>query len=266
MPKAETFKTRKLVEEAATILAAESPMTFRQLFYRLVSIRVLENSRADYVRVSRVMTIARSDGRVDWELIVDRSRPEYSPNVWNDAGEYAKTIRRSYRRDLWNTQPVHVEIWAEKDAVVGSIRDLTDSLGVTVRVGRGFQSTTRVHEIAEEFSEKQKQIHVYYLGDHDPSGRCIEDELRQRVTMQNMTLNSWSVTRLAIHRADIKKFNLPPLRVKASDSRATDFLSKHGDQCVELDALPPNELRARIKKAIMQHIHKESWRRAKVEG
>ena len=258
MPKAETFKTRKLIVAASEILAEQSPMTIRQLFYRLVSVGKLENSRADYVKVSRVMNIARNDGRIEWDLIVDRSRPTYAPNVWNYAGAYAKTIQRSYRKDYWDTQPVHVEIWAEKDAVIGSIQDLTDELGVTVRVGRGFQSATRVHEITEHFQRIGKPIHVYYLGDHDPSGCEIETDLFWRVS------EDFELTRLAIHGADILKFGLPPLQVKTSDSRASNFVSLHGNQCVELDALPPAELRGRIRKAVMRHVDNESWKRAKL--
>jgi hypothetical protein len=46
-------KTRNLITDAQEALAAESPMTLRQLFYRLVSSGLLENSRADYQRLSR---------------------------------------------------------------------------------------------------------------------------------------------------------------------------------------------------------------------
>jgi hypothetical protein len=258
MPKAETHKTRRLIEVAAEILAEQSPMTVRQLFYRLVSIGLLENSQAHYAKVSRVMTIARKDGRIEYDLIVDRSRPTYSPSVWRDPGQYAKTIQHSYRKDYWETQPVHVEIWAEKDAVIGSIQDLTDELGITVRVGRGFQSTTRVHEIAEHFESIGKPIYVYYLGDHDPSGREIQDDLILRVRAD------FRLTRLAIHEEDIAKFKLPPLRVKTNDPRAASFLFRHGDECVELDALPPTELRRRIRKAVMRHVDTESWKRTKL--
>lgn len=258
MPKAETRKTRKVIETADKILAEQSPMTIRQLFYRLVSIGLLENSRGDYVKVSRVMTIARNDGRIEWDSIVDRSRPTYSPNVWNDAGAYAKTIQHSYRKDYWNTQPVHVEIWVEKDAVIGSIQDLTDELGITVRVGRGFQSTTRVHEIEKHFASIGKPIHVYYLGDHDPSGCEIETDLFSRV------ITDFNLTRLAIHGEDISRFKLPPLKVKAADPRAERFIGEYGDECVELDALPPNELRDRIERAVMQHVDAELWERSKM--
>src|SRR6266550_9557592 len=115
MAKAELIRTRKLIEAAVHILSIEWPMTIRQLFYRLVSARHVENDRSDYQRVSRVMTNARDDGRCPFEWIVDRSRPEYSPNVFDDAAGYGKTIQRSYRKDYWATQPNHVELWSEKD-------------------------------------------------------------------------------------------------------------------------------------------------------
>jgi hypothetical protein len=265
-----------------------SPMTIRQLFYRLVSLGALENSRPDYVKVSRIMTIARNDGRVDWEAIVDRSRADYAPTVWDDAAEYVETLKHGYRKDYWKMQPALVEVWVEKDAVVGSIEDLTDELGVRVRPGRGFQSTTKVHEIAELFSKVTKPIFVYYLGDHDPSGRSAEDELADRVHQHLLDLLVYmedepgdvdkdgasrrvgrayagtyaSIQRLAIHPEDIRAFRLPPLKVKSTDSRAPSFRKKFGNQCVELDALPVVELRRRIRTAVEQHIDRSSWERA----
>jgi hypothetical protein len=269
MAKAETKRITRLIEQATEILDEQSPMTIRQLFYRLVSIGALENSRNDYVKVSRIMTIARNDGRVDWDAIVDRSRADYAPTVWENAAEYAESIKTWYRKDYWNAQPAHVEIWVEKDAVVGSIEQLTDELGVRVRPGKGFQSTTKVHEIAELFSGITKPIFVYYLGDHDPSGRNAEEELIIRVYhhLSGLADNEdvdFSIKRLAIEAEDIAEFNLPPLKVKSSDSRAAGFQAKYGNQCVELDALPVVELRRRIQEAVSQHIDLDSWESAKV--
>jgi hypothetical protein len=74
------------------------------------------------------------------------------------------------------------------------------------------------------------------------------------------------LSRLAIHSEDIRKFNLPPLRLKPTDPRAGRFLVRHGSECVELDALPPSELRRRIQKAVMKHVDKQSWERTKWVG
>ena|ERR1017187_1458201 len=64
------------------------------------------------------------------------------------------------------------------------------------------------------------------------------------------------MTRLAIHQADIERYNLPPQRIKAADSRAAGFQRRFGlnASTVELDALPAAELRRRVEMAIKEMI------------
>jgi hypothetical protein len=175
-------------------------------------------------------------------------------------------VKNSYRKDYWALQPVHVEVWTEKDAIIGSIAEITDDFGVTARVGRGFQSTTIVREIAALFAKISKPKIVFYLGDHDPSGRDIERDFRRRVQSYMPRGKTFDLRRLAIFAADIQRFKLPPLQVKPSDSRAMSFLVKFSNRCVELDALPPTELRRRLRSAIEGVLDMEAWKRAvKVE-
>jgi hypothetical protein len=251
--------TTELVERAEQILSAEQPMTIRQLFYRLVSVQALENSVPEYKKLSRVMTDARESGQVPFEWIVDRSRPTYAPTVFDNLKDGLTALRNCYRKDYWQDQPAHVEIWTEKDAIIGSIEPVTDELGVTVRVSRGFTSTTRVHEIASAFTRIFKPIFVFYLGDHDPSGRAIELDLYDRISSYGP---DFQMARLAIREKDIDDFNLPPLRIKTSDTRAAAFRREFGNRCVELDALPPEELRSRVRQAIEKNIEEEAWGRA----
>jgi hypothetical protein len=206
------------------------------------------------------MTKARHDERIDFADIVDRSRPEYSPNVWQNPQEYARMVIKSYRKDYWGGQPEHVEIWVEKDAIIGSIESLTDALGVTVRVGRGFVSTTKVHEVAQIISNTKKRFTVFYLGDHDPSGRGIESDLHERIEAYDGI--KFTMRRLAIHASDIQKFHLPPLLAKESDTRTQGFLRRYQNRCVELDALPPSELRRRIELGVRSKLDQQEWNRA----
>lgn len=259
MARGQWTATAELVERAVQILSAEQPMTVRQLFYRLVSDQALENSVRDYKKLSRVMTDARESAQVPFEWIVDRSRPTYTPNVFDDLKDGLTALRNCYRKDYWQEQPAHVETWTEKDAIIGSIEPVTNELGVTVRVSRGFTSTTRVHEIASVFAGISKPIFVYYLGDHDPSGRAIEMDLYDRISRYGP---DFQMARLAIREEDIDDFNLPPLRIKAGDTRAAAFRRAFGNRCVELDALPPEELRRRVRRAIDRHIEKRAWERA----
>jgi hypothetical protein len=251
--------TKRLLEASKTILGAESPMTVRQLFYRLVSAEVIANCRGDYQKVSRVMTRARNLDLISWDAIVDRSRPVYQACTWLNLAERFEHVARTYRRDAWQDQPVYVEVWSEKDAVVGSIQEVTERYAVTLRPTRGFSSTTNVHELAELFINIGKPVFVFYIGDHDPSGRCMDSEIVKRVRSYGA---EFTLTRLAIHRADIRKFKLPPLQIKPADSRADAFERKYGTKCVELDALPPAELRRRIEAAIRGRLDPGAWQRA----
>jgi hypothetical protein len=67
-------KTEALIEAAAAILAEHHPMTVRQVFYRLVSRQVIENTRSAYQAVSKALVAARRDGLIPWEPIEDRFR------------------------------------------------------------------------------------------------------------------------------------------------------------------------------------------------
>jgi len=276
MGRGRSDKTRVIVAMAYQALESENPMTLRQLFYRLVSVEALQNLQTDYQRLSRIMTEAREREEIPFEWMVDRSRPVYETNAFSNPAAYAETVKHAYRRDYWQDQRWHLEVWTEKDAILGSIQPVTDEYGITVRVGRGFLSTTRAHEIAEIFRGIENPICVFYLGDHDPSGICIEEDAARRVRdgmrpdadlmvelgIDPSDLKEFLMERLAIHPEDIDEFNLPPLRIKMSDSRAAGFRLEHGADCVELDALPPTELRERLKDAIEKRIDRARWDRA----
>jgi hypothetical protein len=166
MAQGEWKGTTDLIEAAIAILREQQPCTIRQLFYLMIGVGPLVNDPASYRKMSRIIVKARRDRRVPYEWICDRTRPVYEPNVWKSPQEYGEAIKRGYRRDYWQWQRVHVEIWSEKDTVVGSIEDLAAELGVTIRVCRGFNSETRVHQIARILAESGKPNVVLFLGDH----------------------------------------------------------------------------------------------------
>jgi hypothetical protein len=183
--------------------------------------------------------------------------------TWENLEEYSESVMRSYRRDNWQDQPRHIELWCEKDAVVGSIEGITDKWAIPLRALRGFNSTTNAHQIARSFQYKnaaKKQVFVFYLGDWDPSGEAIEKDVQRRVMRYGS--GPFSIVRLAIHREDIERFHLPPLRVKVADPRSSAFIRQHGHETVELDALPPTELRVRVDRAIKELVNMEIWQRA----
>ena len=278
--------TKALIAYAYGLLELDHPQTLRQLHYAIFSRRAIayENTPADYHRLSRATTTARRKYR-RWELclgsgpgsdmadalslippewMVDETRQIEITSVWQDAPAYIDAVRRSYRRDNWQTQPSYVEVWSEKGTVLASLRPITQKWGIGIRVCHGFGSTGMEGDVGETFAEvaaQGKQITVFYVGDHDPSGHSIEEDIHRR--SQNASGIEFQIQRLAIHAEDIRKFNLPPQKIKASDSRAAGFKERFGSNAatVELDALPVGELKRRVEAAVSGLIDAEHWNR-----
>jgi hypothetical protein len=182
-------------------------------------------------------------------------------SVWKDKDRYIETVKRAYRRDNWQDQTNYCEVWSEKATVLGSVRPIADKYGITLRVCHGFGSTGMESDVGSRFENLGKRITIFYLGDHDPSGHIIEEDMHRRV--QTASGIKFKMVRLAIHPADIECFNLPPQTIKKSDSRAASFRHRFGEEAstVELDALPAAELRDRIESAVSGLIEYDTWNR-----
>jgi hypothetical protein len=253
-------------------------MTLRQLHYAIFSRNEIDytNDKASYARLGRATTTARRVHR-EWDLaggdgclpkhginpswMVDETRQPEEVSVWRDARAYVDAIGWSYRRDNWQTQPHHVEVWSEKATVLGSIRPIARKWGITTRVCHGYGSCGQEQEIGSLFEGIRKNITILYLGDHDPSGVQMQDDIHRRA--QRASGVEFDMRRLAIHPEDISKFNLPPQRIKEKDSRAAGFKRQFGDDAptVELDALPVVELRRRIDETVELLVDLELWNR-----
>ena len=271
-------RTKELIAYAYSLLEADHPQTLRQLHYAIFSRRKIqyENNQADYKRLSRATTIARRAHRavelgnprgpqskfvIPSRWMVDETRAAEMVSVWQDWSDYVKAVKRSYRRDNWQDQPNYCEVWSEKGTIMGAIRPVADRLGITLRVCHGFSSTGMEGEVGRLFEGIEKQITVFYLGDHDPSGHVIEEDIHRRA--QAASGLEFTMERLAIHQGDIRAFNLPPQRIKSTDTRATSFRRRFGADAptVELDALPAAELRRRVHNAVSELIDFGPWNR-----
>jgi hypothetical protein len=61
-----------------------------------------------------------------------------------------------------------------------------------------------------------------------------------------------------VNSEQIERWNLPTRPTKTSDTRASRFKQVYGTDSVELDAIPPDELRRLVRGAIDSHM--EPWR------
>lgn len=248
----------RLAVAALTTLEESPPMTLRQLYYRLVSKAVIPNTHASYQRLARVTVQARVAEYIPWKYIIDRTREVQKVSSWSDLPDFLDTVRASYRKDLWQDNPERVEIWLEKDALSGIFRGVLDEYQAPLVVTRGYPSRSLLYESVELIEEDGRPCSIYYFGDHDPSGRDIERVCKDAFRESDTSIE---FERVAILPSDIGRFGLPPMPAKTSDTRHRRFVAEFGDACVELDALPPNELRNRLRAVVRRHIDADSWDR-----
>jgi hypothetical protein len=235
-----------MLEVAVEVLREHRPMTVRQVYYQLVSRQVIENTRGQYQAVSNLLVQARKDGTIPWAWVEDRLRRPRAVSMWEDLADFAEAAARSYRRNVWETQPGYVEVWLEKDALSGIFEDLLRPYGVTLNVGRGFDGWDSIHNAADRYGDGDGVV-VLYFGDFDPSGEDMVRSLRERLAELG---SEPEILKVALTMEDIDRYSLPPDFTKASDTRSAAFVARWGDVAVELDALPVAVLQERLRSEV----------------
>jgi hypothetical protein len=234
-------------------------MTLRQVFYRLVARQLIANSSQHYDTLSKALIRARQDGIIPWEWIEDRLRRPRDVAMWNNIAEFGADIVHYYRRDVWATQPRYLELWVEKDALSGIFVSLLRPYGVTLNVGRGYDSWSSIKNTADRFAEHDNPL-VLYFGDFDPSGEHMVVSLQERLGWFDV---EFEIEKVALTRQDIDDYDLPPDLTKATDTRAAAHIARHGDIAVELDALPVEVLRQRIIESVEENMDLEALARVR---
>jgi len=246
-----------------TIARSEQPITLRGLFYRAVSAGVYpDTSQRYYEQCGRIVLKLRRRSQIQYEWIVDSTRRRLKPSSWSGLEDYADTVAACYRRDLWARQQDYLEFFVEKDAMAAVIEPVTAEYDVHLNVIRGNVSETFAWTVANEWQEIDKDIHVYYFGDHDPAGLAIEQNLQLKLEIFAPTCSiEWE--RLAINDDQFDRADLLGFPVKPTVQRKTrdQYIAMYGNRCVEIDALPANEIRELVRDTIESHIDEPEWRR-----
>ena len=136
------------------------------------------------------------------------------------------------------------------------VSEIADRHRVRTYLGRGYSSFTGVYEAASEITG-DKPTKILLLTDFDPSGEDMVRDLTKR--MEKYGAQDFTVEKITLTKPQIHSFRLPPMMAKKSDPRYMSFTEAHGNQVVELDALPPDELEKITVEAIENYIEDEPW-------
>lgn len=247
----------KAVIEKANEIAEEYKdqgftLTLRQVFYQFVARGLAPNTEKSYKRIGSLISDGRLAGLIDWELITDRTRFLRKRASWENPGEILEGAAEQFHVDLWKGQKGRPEVHVEKDALVDIVRQAVDPWDVPYFSCRGYVSQSEMWVTSQRILERARKGQgtiILYLGDHDPSGLDMTEDIRKRLTLF-CRHEVFTVRRLALNMDQVKKYNPPPNPAKITDSRAQAYIAEHGDESWELDALDPPVLVQLIQSAI----------------
>ena len=255
-------KTRELIDHAVEVVKRyDSAITLRQLYYQLVAANVVENSEASYERVGNAVATARKLGLMSFSDIEDRGRKIEACRIFASAVDAVAWVKAVFDQDRWINQDDRIAVICEKAALSGVIAPICQRWQVPYVASKGYASLSLAAEVASSLWGYT----ILYFGDHDPSGVHVPKKWQE--TLDGFQ-SECHLIEVALTPDQIDRYKLVPNPVKKSDSRSAKFKAQHGNDCYELDALPPDILTALVNVWIEAYIDFDRWneRDAEIEA
>jgi hypothetical protein len=237
-------------------------LSLRQLYYQLVARDYIENSVKSYKRTGDLVSNARLAGLLDWGMIEDRGREVQENSHWETPASILRSAAYSFKMDRWVGQDNYVEVFVEKDALSGILLPVCSQLDVRFTANKGYSSSSAMYEASKRILRAYKNgcdIHIIYLGDHDPSGIDMTRDIRERFELFTKEEIDFEVHRLALNYDQVEMWNPPENPAKESDSRFEAYAAEYGESSWELDAVEPAELAGLVRDQIEELIDFELW-------
>lgn len=235
-------------------------LTLRQLYYQFVSQALIPNSQREYKRLGDIISKGRRAGLISWKAIVDRTRGLKVDPANESASELIEESVYTFALNPWHKQKSYVEVWFEKDALMGVFDKATRRFRVPYFSCRGYTSDSEIWNAAMRLrnrSMRDQEVHVIHFGDHDPSGIDMTRDIIERLAL--FAERPIDVRRLALNMNQIDEFNPPPNPAKETDSRYVEYHKKYGYSSWELDALKPETLCEITEREVRKFIDMDEW-------
>jgi hypothetical protein len=232
-------------------------ITLRQLHYRLLMTPALGygTAKKDYDYLSHRTAQARREG---WfPALSDETRSIEQAASWASLGEALHDLADQYRRDRSEGQPYLIVLGGEKRTMLAQFRQWYPDLGLPFIALSGNPSQTYADQVADFVNDDGRKSVLLYVGDLDASGEDIERDFLKRCPV-------WDhVERIAVTEPQISNLGLPINPGNPKDAKAKPFIARHGSLFqVEIEAIPPNELRSLYDTALTQWWDRSIYERA----
>jgi len=256
-------------------------LTLRQLYYQFIARDLLpdswidagynaknglppdtKNTMKNYKRLGDVISDGRLAGKIDWDAIEDRTRNLQSSPHWASPRGIVRACADQYAVNLWDEQAKYVEVWVEKEALIGVLEGICTELDVPYFACKGYTSQSEMWGAAQRLIRQEragKETIIVHLGDHDPSGIDMTRDVQDRLDMFG---SSAVIHRIALNFDQVENYNPPPNPAKTTDARYESYAALHGDASWEVDALEPRVIGDLIREEVESHIDHDLWQEA----
>jgi len=237
-------------------------LSLRQLYYQLVARDFIENSVKSYKRTGDMVSNARLAGLLDWGMIEDRGRESVVNSHWDTPKDILQSAAASFKMDRWDGQSSYCEVFVEKDALSGILLPVCSEMDVRFTANKGYSSSSAMYEASKRLARAGRnglELHIIYLGDHDPSGIDMTRDIRERFELFTRDGYPFEVHRLALNYDQVQMWNPPENPAKDSDSRYENYFLKFGESSWELDAVEPATLADLVRDQIWELIDEDIW-------
>jgi len=179
---------------------------------------------------------------------------------WRSPREIMQGAVDQYQMDKWRDQDFRLEVWIEKDALVGVIAGICKELDVAYFSCRGYASASEVWRAGQRLA-RYKNVGqdpiILHLGDHDPSGIDMTRDIEKRLSM----FGGYGITveRIALNMDQVEQYNPPPNPAKVTDSRFNGYAIEFGQESWELDALEPQVMVELVRDAVLAYRNPVDW-------
>ena len=239
--------------------------TLRGYYYDLVGF--IPNAIEIYKRIGNLVSDLRYSGHIDWNAMEDRARTNELPQEFDNLKHLIEVANRSFKLSRWADQDYYVELFSEKDTMYSRIEPLSRKYHLPLNINRGYASSSVIYSVSKRLIDKieqGKQVILLYVGDYDPSGLDMINDIRKRLTEfledgRDYVEPNFKIVHVALTREQVEKYNLHPNPAKLSDSRAEKYIEEHGEVSWELDALKPQIMIQIVEDEILKYIDMDKY-------
>jgi len=252
------------------------PISVRHLHYKLLNAPPLRhakkpdstyaNNPASYKALVDLVSRGRIAFRIPWEAIDDATRPTRLCNTYNSTTPFIErdvnNFLRYYQRDLLQSQPNHVEIVVEKNALLPVVKRVAWEFTMPVTSGRGFCSLPPRKAMADRFVDSGKEKLVFLiLSDLDPDGREIASSLprsmRDDFYIPESKIEAFQAS---LTLDQVGRYNLVPnMSAKILSPNYTKYVEEYGEDVFELEAIDSADLQQELRNAIEDVIDVDAY-------